>query len=82
MRKTLGDRLAYEGYTIESTDDVSEASKMCSRMAFDLVLTDDSRTASPPVYPAAPSIPIFIIVLFGSYGSYGNYGSYERLWEL
>lgn len=47
MRKTLGERLAYEGYAIESTDDVSEASKMCSRMAFDLVLTDDSRTASP-----------------------------------
>ena len=47
MRKTLGERLAYEGYAIESTDDASEASKMCSRMAFDLVLTDDSRTASP-----------------------------------
>ena len=47
MRKTLGERLAYEGYAIESTDDVLEASKMCSRMAFDLVLTDDSRTASP-----------------------------------
>lgn len=26
MRKTLGERLAYEGYAIEATDDVSEAS--------------------------------------------------------
>ena len=47
MRKTLGERLAYEGYAIEATDDVSEASEMCRRMAFDVVLTDDSSNASP-----------------------------------
>ena len=39
MRKTLGERLAYEGYAIEATDDVSEASEMCRQMAFDVVLT-------------------------------------------
>ena len=47
MRKTLGERLAYEGYGIEATDDVSEASEMCRQMAFDVVLTDDSSNASP-----------------------------------
>ena len=47
MRKTLGERLAYEGYAIEATDDVSEASEMCRQMAFDAVLTDDSSNASP-----------------------------------
>ena len=47
MRKTLGERLAYEGYAIEVTDDVSEASEMCRQMAFDVVLTDDSSNASP-----------------------------------
>ena len=47
MRKTLGERLAYEGYAIEATDDVSEASEMCRQMAFDVVLTDDSSDASP-----------------------------------
>ena len=47
MRKTLGERLAYEGYSIEATDDVSEASEMCRQMAFDVVLTDDSSNASP-----------------------------------
>ena len=47
MRKTLGERLAYEGYAIEATDDVSEASEMCRQMAFDVVLTDDSSNASP-----------------------------------
>ena len=47
MRRTLGERLAYEGYAIEATDDVSEASEMCRQMAFDVVLTDDSSNASP-----------------------------------
>ena len=47
MRKTLGERLAYEGYAIEATDDVSEASEMCRQMAFDVVLTDDSSNATP-----------------------------------
>ena len=47
MRKTLGERLAYEGYAIEATDDVSETSEMCRQMAFDVVLTDDSSNASP-----------------------------------
>ena len=47
MRKTLGERLAYESYAIEATDDVSEASEMCRQMAFDVVLTDDSSNASP-----------------------------------
>ena len=47
MRKTLGERLAYEGYAIEATDDVWEASEMCRQMAFDVVLTDDSSNASP-----------------------------------
>lgn len=47
MRKTLGERLAYEGYAIEATDDVSEASEMCRQMTFDVVLTDDSSNASP-----------------------------------
>ena len=47
MRKTLGERLAYEGYAIEATDAVSEASEMCRQMAFDVVLTDDSSNASP-----------------------------------
>ena len=47
MRKTLGERLAYEGYAIEATDDVSGASEMCRQMAFDVVLTDDSSNASP-----------------------------------
>ena len=47
MRQTLGERLAYEGYAIEATDDVSEASEMCRQMAFDVVLTDDSSNASP-----------------------------------
>ena len=47
MRKTLGERLAYEGYAIEATDNVSEASEMCRQMAFDVVLTDDSSNASP-----------------------------------
>ena len=47
MRKTLGERLAYEGYAIEATDDVSEASEMCRQMAFDVALTDDSSNASP-----------------------------------
>ena len=47
MRKTLGERLAYEGYAIEATDDVSEASEMCRQMAFDVVLTDDNSNASP-----------------------------------
>ena len=47
MRKTLGERLAYEGYAIEATDDASEASEMCRQMAFDVVLTDDSSNASP-----------------------------------
>ena len=47
MRKTLGERLAYEGYAIEATDDVSEASEMCRQMAFNVVLTDDSSNASP-----------------------------------
>ncbi|WP_229090169.1 sigma-54-dependent transcriptional regulator [Alistipes communis] len=47
MRKTLGERLAYEGYAIEATDDVSEASEKCRQMAFDVVLTDDSSNASP-----------------------------------
>ena len=47
MRKTLGERLAYEGYAIEATDDVSEASEMYRQMAFDVVLTDDSSNASP-----------------------------------
>ena len=47
MRKTLGERLAYEGYAIEATDDVSEASEMCRQMAFDVVPTDDSSNASP-----------------------------------
>ena len=47
MRKTLGERLAYEGYAIEATDDVAEASEMCRQMAFDVVLTDDSSNASP-----------------------------------
>ena len=47
MRKTLGERLAYEGYAIEATDDVSEASEMGRQMAFDVVLTDDSSNASP-----------------------------------
>ena len=47
MRKTLGERLAYEGYAIEATDDVSEASEMCRQMAFDVVLTDDRSNASP-----------------------------------
>ena len=47
MRKTLGERLAYEGYAIEATDDVSEASEMCRQMAIDVVLTDDSSNASP-----------------------------------
>ncbi len=47
MRKTLGERLAYEGYAIEATDSVSEASEMCRQMAFDVVLTDDSSNASP-----------------------------------
>ena len=47
MRKTLGERLEYEGYAIEATDDVSEASEMCRQMAFDVVLTDDSSNASP-----------------------------------
>ena len=47
MRKTLGERLAYEGYAIEATDDVSEASEMCRQMAFDVVFTDDSSNASP-----------------------------------
>ncbi len=47
MRKTLGERLAYEGYAIEAADDVSEASEMCRQMAFDVVLTDDSSNASP-----------------------------------
>ena len=47
MRKTLGERLAYEGYAIEATDDVSEASEMCRQMAFDVVLIDDSSNASP-----------------------------------
>ena len=47
MRKTLGERLAYEGYAIEATDDVLEASEMCRQMAFDVVLTDDSSNASP-----------------------------------
>ena len=47
MRKPLGERLAYEGYAIEATHDVSEASEMCRQMAFDVVLTDDSSNASP-----------------------------------
>ena len=47
VRKTLCERLAYEGYAIEATDDVSEASEMCRQMAFDVVLTDDSSNASP-----------------------------------
>ncbi len=47
MRKTLGERLAYEGYAIEATDNISEASEMCRQMAFDVVLTDDSSNASP-----------------------------------
>ncbi len=47
MRKTLGERLAYEGYAIEATDNVSEASEMCRQMTFDVVLTDDSSNASP-----------------------------------
>ena len=47
MRKTLGERLAYEGYAIKATHDVSEASEMCRQMAFDVVLTDDSSNASP-----------------------------------
>ena len=51
MRKTLGERLAYEGYAIEATDDVSEASEMCRQMAFDVVLTDDSSNASPLEIP-------------------------------
>ena len=51
MRKTLGERLAYEGYAIEATDDVSEASEMCRQMAFDVVLTDDSSNASPHGIP-------------------------------
>ena len=47
MLKTLVERIAYEGYAIEATDDVSEASEMCRQMAFDVVLTDDSSNASP-----------------------------------
>ena len=39
MRKTLGERLAYEGYAIEATDDVSEASEMCRQMAFDVAVS-------------------------------------------
>ena len=58
MRKTLGERLAYEGYAIEATDDVSEASEMCRQMAFDVVLTDDSSNASP--------LGILFIVLAGA----------------
>lgn len=47
MRKTLGERLAYEGFAIEATDNVKEASEMCRQIAFDVVLTDDSSNASP-----------------------------------
>ena len=47
MRKTLGERLAYEGFAIEATDSVTEASEMCRQTAFDVVLTDDSSNASP-----------------------------------
>ena len=47
MRKTLGERLAYEGFAIEATDSVSEASEMCRSRTFDIILTDDSRCASP-----------------------------------
>ena len=47
MRKTLGERLAYEGFAIEAMDNVTEASEMCRQTAFDVVLTDDSSNASP-----------------------------------
>jgi len=47
MRKTLGERLAYEGYAIEATDDATEAAEMCRHISFDVVLTDDSSNASP-----------------------------------
>jgi DNA-binding NtrC family response regulator len=47
MRKTLGERLTYEGFSIEATDSVAEASELCRHRSFDIVLTDDSSQASP-----------------------------------
>lgn len=53
MRKTLGERLAYEGFAIEATDNVKEASEMCRQIAFDVVLIPT--TAAMPRRSEFPS---------------------------
>jgi len=42
MRNTLKERLSYEGFVAETTDSPEEASGLCDRMPFDLILTDRS----------------------------------------
>ena len=45
MRKTLAERLEYEGFTAETAENDAAAAELCRRGAFDIVLTD--RTAAP-----------------------------------
>ncbi len=54
MRKTLAERLAYEGFTAETAENDAAAAELCGRTAFDLILTD--RVASPE-----PGIPFIVL---------------------
>lgn len=48
MRNTLRERLEYEGFVIESTDSEAVATKLCTQIEFDLILSD-SESHFPPV---------------------------------
>ena len=54
MRKTLAERLEYEGFTAETAENDAAAAELCGRTAFDLILTE---------HPAAPEPGIPFIVL-------------------
>ena len=40
MRNTLRERLEYEGFSAEAVEDETEASELCRRMPFDVILSD------------------------------------------
>ena len=40
MRKTLGERVEYEGFSAEAIENEAAASALCERIPFDVILSD------------------------------------------
>ncbi len=60
VRNNLRERLEFEGFTAEAVESDADAQALCSRMPFDVIITEESCT--PPI----PDTPFIILASKGS----------------